>query len=121
MQRTSFAKILLCVIRYGERPRMQMLAEYKNRPAESSVGQFFLRLQMPQLQLLLVGPFNDLFPVAEQKGNSPNPRQSNQGINDPADRRRLPAKHPGHNVKLEQADAAPVQRADDHQDQGYLV
>ena len=55
--------------------------------------------------------------VPKQQGNAPDARQRHDGIDDTADKTVLPAADPRHEVKLEQTDAAPVERTDDGQDQ----
>ena len=59
--------------------------------------------------------------LPEQHGDAPHTRQRHQRIDDPAEHGSLAAKQPGHGVKLEQADASPVEGADDHQDQSEFV
>ena len=63
-----------------------------------------------------------LLPVgAEQQRDTPQARQTHQGIDDPGEDGQLPAAEEGHRVKAEQADAALVQGADDDQNQGKFV
>lgn len=53
------------------------------------------------------------FTRAEHQRNAPDARKTDNCINDAAEQRGLSAADPGNDVKLEQADAAPVQRTDD--------
>lgn len=59
----------------------------------------------------------DFSSLAEQQRNAPQARKAHNGINDPAEDRTLPAKQPGNKIKLENAHKAPVQAADNGQDQ----
>ena len=63
----------------------------------------------------------NLVPVAEEEGNAPQSRQTHKSENDSAEGGSLSAEKPAHKVKLEQADRAPVQRADDNQYQRCSV
>ena len=67
--------------------------------------------------LLPIGCFHGFFPVPEEQGDAPDGSQSDQGVDDAADNGRLAAEEPSHQVELEEADAAPVQAADDDKDQ----
>ena len=58
---------------------------------------------------------------AEQQCDAPQARQTYQGVDDAGQQRGLAPKAESHRVKAKQADAAPVQRADDGQDQCDLV
>lgn len=58
---------------------------------------------------------------AKQKGNAPQTGQSHKGIDDPAEKRTLTTKEPGHQIELENAHKAPVQGADDGQNQCQRV
>ena len=57
----------------------------------------------------------------EQKGNAPKTCQANDGVNDSAQQRILATEDPRHQVKLENTHQAPVQRADDAQDQSDSI
>ena len=61
------------------------------------------------------------FAGAEEERDAPDAGERNDGINDAAEDRGLAAAQPCHKVKLEQADAAPVQRADDGEDQRNTI
>ena len=63
----------------------------------------------------------NLVPVAEEKGYAPQSCQTHEGENDSAEGGSLSAEKPAHKVELEQADRAPVQRADDNQYQRCSV
>ena len=63
----------------------------------------------------------NFFPFPEEQGNAPDTGQGDNGVDYTADRGALSAKSPSHYVELEQADAAPVDGADDHKDQGQSV
>ena len=65
--------------------------------------------------------FQNFFPLPEEQRDAPDTRQRDKGKNDTADCRSLATKGPAHYVELEQADAAPVDRADDHKDQSDSV
>ena len=58
---------------------------------------------------------------AEEQGDAPKTRQTHQTVNDAGEQGQLAAEEEGHGVEPEEADAAPVQRADDHQDQRKFV
>ena len=57
----------------------------------------------------------------EDQGNAPQGGQAHQGVDHPAGHAGLPAEEGGHDVEAEQADAAPVEPADDGQDQGQFI
>ena len=59
--------------------------------------------------------------LAEQQRNAPDARQRHQCVEDPADNCALPAENPGDDIELKQPDAAPVQRAQDDQDQSNAI
>jgi len=61
--------------------------------------------------------FGSPFHIPEQQRDAPDTCKGNQRIDHTADGSTLTAEKPCHCVKLKQADAAPVERADDHQDQ----
>ena len=60
-------------------------------------------------------------PVAEEQGNAPKSRQTDEGEDNSAEGGSLSAEKPAHKVELEQADRAPVQRADDNEYQRCSV
>ena len=62
-----------------------------------------------------------LVAVPEEQRDAPDAGQPHQGIDDPAENGHLPAAEEGYDVEAENADAAPVQRADDGQRQGNFV
>lgn len=53
----------------------------------------------------------------EEKANGVQPRQSDQGVDDPAEAGGLPAEEVGHQIVAEEPDQEPVQRADNHEHQ----
>ena len=55
--------------------------------------------------------------LPEQKRCAPDTGDGNQCVDDPAEQGRLAAEEPGHQVELEQRHQAPVQAADDGEDQ----
>ena len=55
--------------------------------------------------------------LAKQQSNAPKACQTYDGVDDAADNRALSTEQPGHQVKLEDADKAPVDRTDDGEDQ----
>ncbi|MPM18885.1 hypothetical protein SDC9_65303 [bioreactor metagenome] len=57
----------------------------------------------------------------EEQRDAPQTCQANQRINDAGEGSHLPAAEKGHRVEAEQADAAPVQRADNGEHQCDLV
>ena len=59
--------------------------------------------------------------AAEQQRDAPDGRKTYQGVDHPADRGRLAAEEPGHQVETEQAHAAPVDPADDGKAQGDAI
>ena len=61
------------------------------------------------------------FLAAEQQADAPQASQAHQGENDAGEDGQLTAAEECHQVEAEQADAAPVQGADDDQDQCDLV
>ena len=61
------------------------------------------------------------FLMTEEQGNAPKTGQSHQAENDAAEQRGLSAKQESNNVEAEQADAAPVQCADDCQSQRDFI
>ena len=75
------------------------------------------------------GSFHRLFPVTgvgttlvpEQQGNTPDTGQRYHRIDDAADKAILATADPRHKVKLEQTDAAPVESADDGEDQCQCI
>ncbi len=71
--------------------------------------------------LLSVALFFNGFSGTEQKGNAPETCERDHSVDDAAYQRILSAEDPGYEVKLEQADAAPVDGTDDHEDQGNSV
>ncbi len=58
---------------------------------------------------------------AEEQGDAPHARQSDHGIDDTGDHGGGSAAHPRNEIKLEQTDAAPVQGADDGNDQRNAI
>ena len=60
-------------------------------------------------------------PLPEQQGNAPQARYAHQGIDDAAESRQLAAAEKRYAVEGEKAHAAPVQRADDDQNQRDAV
>ena len=76
----------------------------------------FLMEAASQLRLLLDGGM-----LGEEQGDAPDRGQTHQSIDDAAEGAGLSAKGEGHEVKSENADAAPVEAADDSQDEGDLV
>ena len=54
---------------------------------------------------------------AEEQRNAPHARQSDYGIDDAGDHGGGPAAYPRNEIELEQTDAAPVQGADDGDNQ----
>lgn len=79
----------------------------------SQKGIPFLLLLIFQLLKALAG--------AEDQRDTPNACQRNDGVDDTAEQRGLPAADPSHNVKLEQTDATPVQSAEDGQNQRNAI
>ena len=59
--------------------------------------------------------------VPEDQGDAPQGGQAHQDVDHPAGHTGLPAEEGGHDVVAEQADAAPVEPADDGQDQGDFI
>ena len=59
----------------------------------------------------------DGFSGTEQKGNAPKSRQGDYRVDDTADKGILSAEDPRYQIKLEQANAAPVHGANDDQQQ----
>ena len=59
--------------------------------------------------------------VPEEQRDAPQTCQPHKGIDDPGENGHLAAKEKGNGVKAEQPYAAPVQRADDHQNQRNFV
>ena len=59
--------------------------------------------------------------VAEQQGDAPNSGQTDQCINHAADGAVGATESKGHQVETEDADGAPVQAANDGQNQGNLI
>ena len=57
------------------------------------------------------------FPCPEQKRDAPDTRQRHDGVHNPCPHRRGAAAYPCHDVEAEQPDAAPVQRANDGNNQ----
>jgi hypothetical protein len=62
-----------------------------------------------------------LISLSEKKRDAPNARQGDDGVNDTADKGALPTTDPSDNIKLEKADAAPVERADNGKDQRNTI
>jgi len=62
-----------------------------------------------------------LISLAEEKRDAPNARQGDDGVNDTADEGALPTTDPSDDIKLEKADAAPVERADNGKDQRNTI
>ena len=58
---------------------------------------------------------------SEEKGNAPDSRKCDDRVNDAAEQGVLSAEDPGDEVKLEKTDAAPVQSADDRQNERKSV
>lgn len=58
---------------------------------------------------------------SEEKGNAPDSRKCDDRIDDAAEKRVLSAEDPGDKIELEKADAAPVQCADDRQNERKSV
>lgn len=58
---------------------------------------------------------------AEEKRNTPDSRKRNDRVHDAAEDRILTAKDPSNKVKSEQADATPVQSADNRQNERKSV
>ena len=67
------------------------------------------------------GAAGAVFRVPEQQRDAPQSRQAHHGVDDPGEHGQGAAAEKGHGIEAEQPDAAPVQRADDHQDQRDLV
>ncbi len=59
--------------------------------------------------------------IPEQEGDAPQSSQSDQCEDHTADSSSLATKQPANDIKLEDTDAAPVDGADDDQDQRNLV
>ena len=57
----------------------------------------------------------------EQQRDAPDARKANGCEDNPGQQCGLPAADPGHEVKAEQTDAAPVQSADNGQRQGKFI
>ena len=64
---------------------------------------------------------DELLPVPEEEGDAPNTRQRDNRIDHATNGSALAAESPCHYVELKQADAAPVDGADDHKDQCQSV
>jgi hypothetical protein len=62
-----------------------------------------------------------VFFSAEQNGQAPNARKAHQRENDAGKDGDLAAKQEGNDVKIENANASPVQRADNHKRQSNFV
>ena len=54
---------------------------------------------------------------AEEKGNAPNARKRDDGIYDAAEKCLLAAEEPRDDIELEKTDTAPVEAADDGEDE----
>lgn len=63
----------------------------------------------------------DMLTLAEQQGDTPKTRQTNKRINDSAQDGILAAEQPCNKVKLEDTNKAPVQAADDRENQCYRI
>ena len=74
-----------------------------------------------QQYLLSLSLVLNSFSGTEQKGNAPKTGQGNDGVDDAAYEGVLSAEDPGYEIKLKQANAAPVDGTDDHEDQGNSV
>ena len=59
--------------------------------------------------------------VTKQQRDAPQRGYADQSVNDPAHHTRLPTEQEGDQIKTEQADAAPVQAADDGERQSDLI
>ena len=59
----------------------------------------------------------DILPRAEQKRDTPNARQGDDGVDDAGQESVLTAADPRDNIEGKQSDAAPVECADDGDDQ----
>jgi hypothetical protein len=59
----------------------------------------------------------DALTLAEQQSDAPKACKTHNRINDTADHRALPTEQPGNQIKLENANKPPVDRANDGEDQ----
>ena len=64
--------------------------------------------------------FNEVI-VPEQEGNAPYGGDADECVDDAARRGALNAEKPCDEIKLENADEAPVDAADDHKDQSQFI
>ena len=62
-----------------------------------------------------------LISLSGEKRDAPNACQGDYGVNDTADKGALPTADPSDDIKLEKADAAPVERADNGKDQRNTI
>ena len=72
------------------------------------------------LDFLVLDLIKDLA-SAKQQRNAPNTGKSYNGVDDAAQQRGLSAADPRYNIKLKQSDAAPVERANDGQNQRNAI
>ena len=59
--------------------------------------------------------------LPEQERDAPESGDADQCVDDSAEGRHLSAAQEGHNIEAENSDAAPVQGADNRQDEGNLI
>jgi hypothetical protein len=60
-------------------------------------------------------------PFAEEKGNAPDARECDEGVDQTGEDGSLSAADPRHDIEAEQSDGPPVERADDDEDQGNSI
>lgn len=58
---------------------------------------------------------------AEEERSAPQTCKADDGVNDPAEYGILSTKQPGHKIKLKDTDEAPVDTANDRQDQSKCI
>ena len=71
--------------------------------------------------LLFWGSCDNLVSVAEKKWNTPDSRKCNNCVDNSAEKRVLSAEDPSNNIKLEQANASPVDTADNGKKQCNFI
>ena len=71
--------------------------------------------------ILHCGRFLVLVAGAEEERNAPESRKGNERIDDTCPKAVVAAEEPGNRVELEEPDAAPVERADDGQNESNTV
>ena len=124
-----FAPGLVLIRKIKRRAKNNSVSLYARFFSHARIGHKKTETRMPRIS---VGSSGFLFAVVcagvgkqcvfpEQQGQAPYAGKRDQCVDDSADDRTLTAENPRHDVKLKQADAAPVERTDDDEDQRNSV